>query len=93
MLTHRRVCRSAARVQLAMGLFTCCCPSKPGPRQGGSDGEVCSGEQNIAAGCISGDPHNPRFEMTREDQDRVAALSHQRAAAAQVQRVLSREGR
>ena len=26
--------------------------------------------------------HNPRFEMTREDQDRVAALSHQRAAAA-----------
>ena len=27
--------------------------------------------------------HNPRFELTREDQDRVAALSHQRAAAAQ----------
>ena len=26
--------------------------------------------------------HNPRFEMKREDQDRVAALSHQRAAAA-----------
>src|SRR5699024_7140826 len=26
--------------------------------------------------------HNPRFEVTREDQDRVAALSHQRAAAA-----------
>lgn len=27
--------------------------------------------------------HNPRFGMTREIQDRVAALSHQRAAAAQ----------
>src|SRR5699024_2193009 len=26
--------------------------------------------------------HNPRFAVTREDQDRVAALSHQRAAAA-----------
>lgn len=26
--------------------------------------------------------HNPRFEVTREDQDRVAARSHQRAAAA-----------
>src|SRR5699024_7698530 len=26
--------------------------------------------------------HNPRFEVTREDQDRVAALSHQPAAAA-----------
>src|SRR5699024_8361638 len=26
--------------------------------------------------------HKPRFEVTREDQDRVAALSHQRAAAA-----------
>ncbi|APX33451.1 acetyl-CoA acetyltransferase [Brachybacterium sp. P6-10-X1] len=26
--------------------------------------------------------HNPRFEVTREDQDRVAALSHRRAAAA-----------
>lgn len=27
--------------------------------------------------------HNARFELTREDQDHVAALSHQRAAAAQ----------
>ncbi|WP_193598702.1 acetyl-CoA C-acetyltransferase [Microbacterium sp. YJN-G] len=27
--------------------------------------------------------HNPRFEMTRERQDAVAALSHQRAAAGQ----------
>ena len=54
-----------------MGLFTCCCPSKPGPRQGGSDGEVCSGEQNIAAGCISGDPHNPRFEMSDMEWDLV----------------------
>lgn len=27
--------------------------------------------------------HNPRYEMTREIQDTVAALSHQRAAAAQ----------
>jgi acetyl-CoA C-acetyltransferase len=26
--------------------------------------------------------HNPRFAVSREDQDRVAALSHQRAAAA-----------
>ena len=27
--------------------------------------------------------HNPRYELTRQAQDRVAALSHQRAAAAQ----------
>ncbi len=32
---------------------------------------------------VSTERHNPRFELTREDQDRVAALSHQRAAAAQ----------
>ena len=57
-----------ARVQLAMGLFTCCCPSKPAVR---GDGEVCSGEQNIAAGCISGDPHNPRFEMSDMEWDLV----------------------
>lgn len=51
-----------------MGLFTCCCPSKPAVR---GDGEVCSGEQNIAAGCISGDPHNPRFEMSDMEWDLV----------------------
>lgn len=32
---------------------------------------------------LSTERHNPRFAVTREDQDRVAALSHQRAAAAQ----------
>lgn len=31
---------------------------------------------------LSTERHNPRFAVTREDQDRVAALSHQRAAAA-----------
>ncbi|MFV0374131.1 acetyl-CoA C-acyltransferase [Microbacterium sp.] len=34
---------------------------------------------------------NPRFEVTREAQDRVAALSHQRAAAAQAGGVLDAE--
>lgn len=32
---------------------------------------------------VSTERHNARFELTRADQDRVAALSHQRAAAAQ----------
>lgn len=35
--------------------------------------------------------HNERFELTREDQDRVAALSHQRAAAAAESGVLDAE--
>lgn len=35
--------------------------------------------------------HNPRFEMTREIQDTVAALSHQRAAAAQADGVFGAE--
>ncbi|MGW9626875.1 acetyl-CoA C-acetyltransferase [Microbacterium sp. NPDC055521] len=35
--------------------------------------------------------HNPRFEMTREIQDTVAALSHQRAAAAQAEGVFDAE--
>ena len=58
-----------------MGLFTCCCPGKTAPKpsigESGGDGEVCSGEQNIAAGCISGDPHNPRFEMSDMEWDLV----------------------
>ncbi len=32
---------------------------------------MSSGEQNIAAGCISGDPHNPRFEMSDMEWDLV----------------------
>ncbi len=35
--------------------------------------------------------HNARYELTREMQDRVAALSHQRAAAAQESGVLDAE--
>lgn len=35
--------------------------------------------------------HNARYELTREAQDRVAALSHQRAAAAQEAGVLDAE--
>lgn len=35
--------------------------------------------------------HNPRFELTREIQDTVAALSHQRAAAAQSEGVFEAE--
>jgi acetyl-CoA C-acetyltransferase len=35
--------------------------------------------------------HNPRYELTREIQDRVAALSHQRAAAAQSDGVFDAE--
>ncbi|MBD8010773.1 acetyl-CoA C-acetyltransferase [Microbacterium sp. Re1] len=35
--------------------------------------------------------HNPRFEMTREIQDAVAARSHQRAAAAQAEGVFDAE--
>lgn len=35
--------------------------------------------------------HNPRFEMTREIQDAVAARSHQRAAAAQADGVFDAE--
>ncbi len=35
--------------------------------------------------------HNARFELTREDQDAVAALSHQRAAAAQAAGVFDAE--
>ncbi|WP_047519245.1 acetyl-CoA C-acetyltransferase [Microbacterium sp. ZOR0019] len=35
--------------------------------------------------------HNARFELTREAQDRVAALSHQRAAAAQEAEVFDAE--
>lgn len=35
--------------------------------------------------------HNARFELTREAQDRVAALSHQRSAAAQESGVLDAE--
>ncbi|MFJ4045019.1 acetyl-CoA C-acetyltransferase [Microbacterium sp. NPDC089987] len=35
--------------------------------------------------------HNPRFELTREIQDTVAALSHQRAAAAQAAGVFDAE--
>lgn len=35
--------------------------------------------------------HNARYELTREAQDRVAALSHQRAAAAQESGVLDAE--
>ncbi|WP_313355010.1 acetyl-CoA C-acetyltransferase [Microbacterium sp.] len=35
--------------------------------------------------------HNPRFEMTREIQDTVAALSHRRAAAAQADGVFDAE--
>lgn len=35
--------------------------------------------------------HNPRYELTREVQDRVAALSHQRAAAAQAAGVFDAE--
>jgi len=35
--------------------------------------------------------HNPRFELTREIQDTVAALSHQRAAAAQAEGVFEAE--
>jgi len=35
--------------------------------------------------------HNPRFELTREMQDAVAALSHQRAAAAQAAGVFDAE--
>ena len=43
------------------------------------------GLTDASDGVSRGEPterHNPRFEMKREDQDRVAALSHQRAAAA-----------
>lgn len=35
--------------------------------------------------------HNSRYELTREDQDAVAALSHQRAAAAQAAGVFDAE--
>ena len=62
----------AARVQLSMSCLGCCCATKPanvssnGKSMAGQDvsADVSSGEQNIAAGCISGDPHNPRFEMS-----------------------------
>ncbi len=40
---------------------------------------------------VSTERHNARFELTREAQDRVAALSHQRAAAAQASGVFDAE--
>ena len=60
-----------ARVQLSMSCCGCCF-SKPKAAKGAekeASEEVSSGEQNVAAGCISGDPHNPKFEMSDMEWD------------------------
>jgi len=62
-----------ARVQLSMSCCGCLCPKKEpdpyGVRASKEEEGVSSGEQNVAAGCITGDPHNPRFEMSDMEWD------------------------